>query len=164
MDLQPRLKARLEAVRKASESWLTAFQTPEQWMFQVAPGVNHALWFVGHMAVVDNMMLRILSPADHRSQPDLEAKYGVKSTPSASLADNVPPTELLEIMRERRQTFLAVLDRMSEADLSKPVPSGSPPMFSDLASMFELSIWHEGLHAGQMTVARRALGYSPIFA
>ena len=32
----------------------------------------------------------------------------------------------------------------------------------DFAAVFETAIWHEGLHCGQITVARRALGFPPL--
>ena len=164
MDLKPRLKAQLERARKASETWLAAFEMPEQWTFQVAPGLNHALWFAGHMAVVDNMLMRMISPEDHRDQKILETKFGIKSVPTSNPGDYPPPAEVLSVMRERREKLLAILDRLSEVQLAQPVPPGSPPMFSDIASVFELAIWHEGVHAGQMTIARRALGHSPAFS
>jgi uncharacterized damage-inducible protein DinB len=57
---------------------------------------------------------------------------------------------------------LESLDKMSEEDLSKQIPPGGPPFLTDNASMFELLVWHEGLHAGQLSIARRALGHAPL--
>jgi hypothetical protein len=65
-------------------------------------------------------------------------------------------------MRERRATLLNVLDGMSEEDLAKKTPNGAPDFLPDAASVFELAVWHEGQHSGQLTVARRALGHPPL--
>jgi hypothetical protein len=65
-------------------------------------------------------------------------------------------------MRERRQALLSVLDGLSEEDLSKPTPPGSPEFLPDVASVFETAIWHEGLHSGQVSVVRKALGMPPL--
>ena len=67
-----------------------------------------------------------------------------------------------ELFRDRRQALLAVLDKMSEEDLAKQVPPGGPAFLTDNASMFELLVWHEGLHTGQVSIARRALGHAPL--
>ena len=32
----------------------------------------------------------------------------------------------------------------------------------EVGSIFEMAVWHEALHAGQVTVARRALGVPPL--
>src|SRR5436190_1450189 len=54
MEVKQRLREHINFVRDMSEKFLAAFQTPEQWVHQVAPGVNHALWFAGHMGTTDS--------------------------------------------------------------------------------------------------------------
>jgi uncharacterized damage-inducible protein DinB len=66
-------------------------------------------------------------------------------------------------MRERRTALLAVLDEMTDEDLGRKLPAGTPGFLSDVGSVFELAIWHEGQHNGQLSVARRALGHKPLF-
>jgi hypothetical protein len=65
-------------------------------------------------------------------------------------------------MRERRAALLDLLRAQSDDDLSRPTQPGSPAFLPDVASVFELAAWHEGLHAGQMSVARRVLGHAPL--
>jgi hypothetical protein len=65
-------------------------------------------------------------------------------------------------MRERRAALLAVLDGMTDDDFAKPLPKGTPDFLGDVGSVFEMAIWHEGMHSGQLTVARRALGHQPL--
>jgi hypothetical protein len=66
-------------------------------------------------------------------------------------------------MRERRAALLCVLDELDESAFSQAMPKGTPDFLSDVASVFEMAIWHEGMHSGQLTVARRALGHQPLF-
>jgi hypothetical protein len=66
-------------------------------------------------------------------------------------------------MRERRQTLLETLEGLTDRDLAKKTPAGAPDFLPDVASVFELAIWHEGQHSGQVSVARRALGHKPLF-
>ena len=89
--------------------------------------------------------------------------FGMGSQPTSDVDAFPPVDEVLSYMRDRRGELLKVLNSMSDADLARPKPEGAPDMFTDLASVFETAIWHEALHAGQVSVARRALGHAPLF-
>lgn len=162
MEHKERLKLQLTSVRESSERLLADFKTPEEWTFQVHPACNHALWFAGHMTTIDNFFLSLISPEKARPLPDFQTKFGMGSHPSRDPAAYPPPDEVLAAMRERRQALLQTLDELSEEDLAKKTPVGAPDFLPDFASVFELAIWHEGQHSGQLTVARRALGHPPL--
>jgi uncharacterized damage-inducible protein DinB len=164
MDYKPRLKALLEQARQTSEGMLASFKTPKEWTHQVHPSANHAMWFAGHMASADNFFVGAIVPTKTITMPPgYKEMFGMGSKPSPNPAEYPPPEEVLRVMRERRQALLSALDSLSEADLSKPVPKGGPEFIKDLAGMFEMAIWHEGLHTGQLSIARRALGNPPLF-
>lgn len=162
MSLKERLLRQLVERRQTSERMLADFKTPEQWVFQVHPGCNHALWFVGHMAHVDNFFLSLVAPERAKKLPELSSKFGMGSQPTGSPSDYPPPAEVLETMRERRRELLAAINGMADDDLAKKLPTGTPDFLSDVGSVFELAIWHEGVHNGQLSVARRALGHKPL--
>lgn len=162
MSMKKRLQGQLRHARGFSDGMLSSFTTPEQWTHQVHPAANHALWFAGHMGVVDNSMIRMLAPQRGEKRPEYQEKFGMGSTPSANPEDYPPVAEVLDYMRERRQTLLEVLDSLSDEDIDKPTPKGAPDFLPDVGSVFELVAWHEGLHSGQVTVARRALGNTPL--
>ena len=163
MSQKDRLKRQLVSVRQNSERLLADFQTPYQWTFQVHPNCNHALWFAGHMATSDNFFLSLVAPEKSQKLPDFQAKFGMGSQPTNQPAEYPDPESVLGTMRERRQTLLEVLESLSDDDLAKKTPSGAPDFLPDVASVFELAIWHEGQHSGQVSVARRALGHKPLF-
>jgi uncharacterized damage-inducible protein DinB len=162
MPLRQRLKRQLETVRGMSESLLSAFKTPRDWTFQVHPQANHALWFAGHVGTVDNFMISLLAPEKAVEKPGYREKFGMGSRPTADPDAYPPPAEVLAFMRERRQAVLDLLAALEEEDLQRACPKGAPPMMPDMASVFEAAAWHEALHAGQVTVARRALGHPPM--
>jgi uncharacterized damage-inducible protein DinB len=163
MGQKERLRRQLARVRQNSERLLADFRTAEQWTFQVHPNCNHALWFAGHMATSDNFFLSLVAPEKSRPLPDFQAKFGMGSQPTNNPSQYPAVESVLATMRERRETLLGVLDQMSDDDLAKKTPSGAPDFLPDVASVFELAIWHEGQHSGQVSVARRALGYKPLF-
>jgi hypothetical protein len=162
MSLQQRLERQLKSTRQMSEKLLADFKTPQDWVHQVHPGANHALWFVGHMTNTDNFLLSLVSPANTIPLDGFNIRFGMGSQPTSE-PDQYPPAEkVLATMRERRAKVLEVLAGFSDEDLAKKTPEGAPEFLPDFASVFEMVIWHEGLHAGQLSVTRRALGHKPL--
>lgn len=163
MSLKERLKRQLVAARQTSEQFLADFKTPEEWVKQVHCEANHALWFAGHMGISDNFFISVVAPEKAKKSPNLEPHFGMGSHPTDRLADYPPIEDVLSFMRERRATLLEILEGMTDSDLAKPTPKGTPEFLSDVGSVFEMAVWHEGLHSGQLSVARRALGHKPRF-
>jgi uncharacterized damage-inducible protein DinB len=162
MTLKQRLQRNLVNMRQMSQRLLADFKTPQQWVFQVHPQCNHALWFAGHMATSDNFFLSLVAPEKVRPLPEFQRQFGMGSQPTNDPAAYPSPASVLETMNERRQALLAALDGMTDDDLAKKTPAGAPEFLSDVASVFEMAVWHEGQHNGQLTVTRRALGHKPL--
>ncbi len=161
MSLKAWLRSGLTKAREVTEGSLAAFKTPQQWTHQVHDKANHALWFAGHIAVVDNFMVSLLAPERALALPGYDEKFGMGSTPTPDPDDYPPPDEVLAAMRERREALLGVLDELDEADFDKPTPEGTPDFLPTYGSVFQLDAWHEGFHLGQVSVAARALGTPP---
>lgn len=162
MSLKDRLHKQLTSARAMSEKLFAHFRTPAQWTHQVHAKANHPLWFAGHMGWTDNFMISLLDKSRAVDAPEFAAKFGMGSQPVNDPGGYPGPEEVLAFMRERRGVLLELLDELAEEQLSQPLPSGKTDMFRDRASVFELAIWHEGLHAGQITVAHRSLGNPPV--
>jgi len=162
MSLKDRLKRQLVKTRELSEKLLADFHTPREWVHQVHPGCNHALWFAGHMANSDNFFLSLVAPQLSVKLDGFAPRFGMGSQPSADPGDYPLPEDVLQTMRDRRRTLLAVLDTLSDDDLARATPSGSPDFLADYAAVFEMANWHEAMHAGQLSVTRRALGHKPL--
>ena len=162
MGLKQRLQRQLAASRKLSEGLLSSFESPEQWTHQICPNANHALWFVGHMATIDNFFISLIDKVRVRDEPGYRDKFGMGSHPSSSPGDYPAPMQVLDYMRDRRQELLSVLETLSDEDLAKSTPPGSPDFLPDYASVFETAIWHEGLHSGQVSMVRKSLGMPPL--
>jgi uncharacterized damage-inducible protein DinB len=162
MSLKQRLARQLVTNRQMSERLLADFRTPQQWTFQVHPACNHALWFAGHMATSDNFFLSLVAPDRSRPIPEFQAQFGMGSQPTSDPGAYPPAEAVLTTMRERRAALLDALEGMSDEDLARKTPAGAPDFLPDVGSVFELAIWHEGQHRGQLSVARRALGFPPL--
>jgi uncharacterized damage-inducible protein DinB len=157
-----RLILGMDNARRFSEGVLSSFKTPEEWTHQLFPGANHAMWFAGHMAMVDNSFLRRVAPEKGLEKPDYAAKFGRGSTATDNPADYPPADELMAFMRDRRKLMMEEIAKFTDADLSKPLPQGFPAFLPDFGQLFAFFAWHEGMHAGQISMVRRALGHPPI--
>jgi uncharacterized damage-inducible protein DinB len=161
MAVKERLHTWLRAAREFSDGLLSNFKTPEQWTYQVHDKANHALWFAGHIAVVENFMISLVDPGRTNDKPGYMEKFGMGSMPSPDPADYPPIEEVMDYRRERREVLLDVLSGLSDDDLDKATPDGAPKFLSTFGAVFQLSAAHEAFHSGQVSVAARALGVPP---
>jgi uncharacterized damage-inducible protein DinB len=164
MKLADRILRQLKQVREFNEKMLEAFQTPEDWTHQIAPGTNHALWFAGHMTTADNYFISKLAPNRKKPLDDWEALFGMGSKPTSNPDQYPPAAEVLDVMRERRAVLLELLAKETDADLAGPPLEGPNDFWPDKGSIYEMIGWHEMLHAGQVSMVRRALGHKPVFS
>ncbi len=162
MSQSDRLIRRMEKTREMSEKILAAFESPDEWCRQVVPGTNHALWFAGHMAMTDNYFIGRVAPGSEKQLEGWDKLFGMGSNPTNHPNDYPPVTEVLDTMRERRRTLVELLKGRSDAELAGPPAAGASSFLPDLASVYEMTPWHEAMHLGQVTVVRRALGNRPL--
>lgn len=166
MEFRDHARHLLQFSRKFTEGLLSSFKTPEEWVFQIHPKVNHAMWITGHLGLVDNSFICKFRPEIGQKPEGWDRLFGFGSQPLPS-ADAYPAShEMLDFFRERRQSLLAVLDGMSEEELRAPAPAaGERSPIAGAPSIghgFIFVAYHEGLHTGQLTVAHRALGHAPV--
>jgi uncharacterized damage-inducible protein DinB len=116
------------------------------------------------MATSDNYFISKLAPKRKKDLDDWDKLFSMGSKPTSD-PDNYPPAaEVLDVMRERRAVILEILAKQSDADLAAAPPDGPTDFWPDLGSIYEMIPWHEMLHAGQVTMVRRALGHAPVFS
>jgi hypothetical protein len=96
--------------------------------------------------------------------PPLPAGFAEKYTKETAALDKpsafCPKDELLRVQQEQRAATLAVLDKLSAADLDRA--SGiewAPTLGTAIAGQGA----HWLMHAGQWAVVRRQLGHPPLF-
>lgn len=159
MQIKQRIESQLKLVREIHHSLQKAFVAPAEWVFQVHPDANHALWGAGHVATVDNFILSSVAPERVVARPGYQEKFGMGSHPTSRLEDYPPPQDVLDFMDETRASLLKALDALDDAQLQQPPGPKAPDFIKDVAGAFETVVWHEAMHMGQMTVSRRALGH-----
>jgi hypothetical protein len=126
-------------------------------------GGNHPLWIVGHLAVVEGGIPRILfgepNPVEHWG-----ALFGQGSTPMDDRAAYPSFDEVLATYRGLRAKNLARLEEIGEAGLDRP-PQAVPPGFENemrtVGQTLLTMAMHQMMHFGQLADARRAAGRAP---
>lgn len=130
---------------------------------QPAPGCNHALWIMGHLASTDDYFLSSLAKKPSGIPEEWSKLFGMGSKPVADAKAYPPVAEVRSKLSGRREDLIAWLKSMSEDQLLSPLPEELRRFAPNYAGLCVSLAWHEGLHAGQLTVIRRSLGLEPKF-
>lgn len=166
MELTKHAKHSLSLSRKMAEQMLSAFQTEDDWHYRPFARANPAIWIVAHLGLADNAFASVFRPAVD-SKPagwDELFWFGSQMTDDRSLYPDA--ATVLDYYRDRRETFLSVLDELTPSDIEQPAPAadqrspiaGAP----NLGSWLLFALWHEGLHTGQLSICHRGLGHAPL--
>ncbi len=135
----------------------------DQWCHQPGRGANHACWIIGHLATTDNYFLTNLTGQDSKVPESWEKLFGMGSQPSPNRADYPAAAELKDRLRSRREDLLAWFRTLSPEKLLEPLPKDWQNFAPDHIGLAVSIAWHEGMHAGQLTVVRKSLGLAPKF-
>lgn len=133
-----------------------------QWLFQIVPRGQHALWIAGHLAVADDWGLRSVG-VERRFLEEFEGVFG-GSAPITGDAGAYPEvSEVLRCMEEAHARFIGALASVTEADLARESAGAISAYAPDLGTLLSAHVWHEGFHTGQLALIRRGLGLPVCF-
>ena len=141
-------------------------QTPaDEWFRLPAGGFGHVAWQVGHIAFSEYRLalwrIRGERPDDAALfSPEFKRLFGADSVPGVD--STYPPAELRAVLDRVHGQVLRELPGLGEAELDQAVPH--PHRFA--TTKLRALLWcahHEMLHAGQIGLLRRLLGYPPMW-
>jgi DinB superfamily len=141
-------------------------QTPMAEWFQIPlGGVGHVGWQVGHIAFSEYRLalwrIRGERPDDDALfSPEVKRLFGADSLPRAD--SSFSPSELRAVLDRVHVQVLLELPGLDESELDQPVPHPHKFATTKLLAL----LWcahHEMLHAGQIGLLRRHLGYPPMW-
>ncbi|MFQ5411966.1 MAG: DinB family protein [Phycisphaerae bacterium] len=135
----------------------------DQFLHQPCPGANHALWIMGHLACSDEFFLNKLGDKPFDKFESWESKFFMKSLPTANASDYPPVAEVKEALANGRERLVGWYGTLDEATLLSPPPDDLKDFAPTHAALLSTIVWHEGMHAGQLTVIRKSLGLAPVF-
>jgi hypothetical protein len=162
MDTRQQARATMEFARMFTKGILDE-TLPDKWLVQPTTGVNHVLWNVGHLGVSNRWVRgQIESPAPP-GDADWRNLFSAGSTPVSDGAVYPKTADVRAYYEKEWDALLALLDRMSDAELAAPVSKDAAMLAKNKLGLFYFAAWHEGMHAGEIAAIRKALGLKPKF-
>ncbi len=124
---------------------------------------NHALWIAGHIAYADDLFASKVGNKPARFSESWVKLFGMGSIPQADAGAYPSMSEVTNALADNREGLLAWFGSMSAEELAKPLPDDFKTFAATFGQFMTSIAWHEGLHAGQLTVVRKSLGLAPKF-
>lgn len=155
------LAEQLAETRRWGLMLLVDFQGSD-WYFQPAPGLAHALWLCGHLAISQDTLIhqRCLG---HGILEDSFRRHFLPGSPVKSGGEHDwpdPELVLATMARVHERTLVAVRDTTDDL-LAEPAygPGGSThPHYRSKLGAISHAVRHEAFHLGQIATIRRLLG------
>ena len=162
MSMKEQFKAGLNFSRNYTMGLFAKFESADEWVFQVHPKANHALWCLGHIAYADNFFISLID-SEKINVPENYSKIFGKGSEPVGDASKYPVTEeVMAVFNERREVLLSIIDALSEEDFGKAIEGEVGNKFPTIGAVCSAAIWHETLHAGQASIAHRGLKKAPV--
>jgi hypothetical protein len=131
--------------------------------YQPLPRSNHALWIIGHITTTDESFLVELAkrPADRFDA--WKQIFFTGSTPKPNMTDYPRIAEVKECFAKSRGNIIEWFGSLSEQQLLAPLPEKMRMFAPTMAALMSSLACHEAMHAGQLTLVRKSLGFKPKF-
>ena len=155
----------LEHVLRASQSnvayanKLVADLSEEQMCAQPAPGMNHAAWVLGHLAFVFDSMTAVFDQKPTMT-PEWKTLFNLASKPLPDATAYPSKAELLAAYETNYGRIVELVRATNEEMLARefPNPRLRPLLPTVGVAMVHILTSHQGVHLGQLSAWRRALG------
>ena len=138
----------------------TADLQPGEYLHRPAPKANCAAWTVGHLAVSDRHLLKMLGAELPRIPEGFEQRFSrEEGCPQAGDFGDV--ATIVPVFNDHRTRLIDAAARATPEQLAKPMEKPHP-MFKTLGEFISFMSAHTAMHVGQITVIRRSLGRPPL--
>ena len=122
-----------------------------------ADNANHAAWQIGHLVATYPQVINLVTPGAIPTLPqeflELHGKKG-----SALNEGFEPKAQLLARLNQMTEAAIEWVDKLTDADLSKPAPEALKGWVSTIGQLAYALPPHTNMHIGQIQVIRRKLG------
>jgi hypothetical protein len=145
-------------------SWYLSDLSDADLLVRPVPAANHIAWQLGHLIQSEHRLLGQLPGAAYPALPpgwaDQHGKSAAAMDPPKGFATKA---EYLARFNQARESTLATLAKMADADLDKPTQGNMAQFAPTLGALLLLQSNHTMTHVGQFTPVRRKLGKPVLF-
>jgi uncharacterized damage-inducible protein DinB len=164
MNAKEVLKTSLQSTQNLL-NWYVEDLSDADFLARPAPGANHIAWQLGHLIEAEGgLITQFVAPGTYPALPP-----GFKEKHTKETANAEPPkgflskAEYMNLFNQARGVTLAVVDKLTEADLDKPTAGNMAKFAPTFGAILVLISNHTLMHAGQFSVLRRKLGKPVLF-
>lgn len=134
----------------------------EDWAFQPGPGLAHAVWLCGHLAVSQNVLVHQRCLGANVLDEEFSKHFTIGG-PIRSTGEHQYPRveEIRRVMDQTHEKTLAAIRGMSDALLAEAAFGANGaihPHYRDKLGAVSHCSRHEAFHAGQLALIRRLRG------
>ena len=162
MNAKEAIKTSITTADMISKSYLDDL-TDDEMMHRPHEKCNHIKWQLGHLIASDNQMVNGCVPGAMPALPEgFAEQYSKEKSASNESGDFHSKAELMNLFSQQRESALAKLEELSDADFDREAPEemrGYAPTFGAAFGMLGI---HWTMHSGQWAVIRRQLGREPV--
>lgn len=134
----------------------------DDWIFQPAVGLGHALWLCGHLACSQHLLIHVRCMGGGVLDESYTKHFPIGGPVKSAKNYTFPPVQsVLTTMEEVHRKTLVAVRGMSDSLLAEPAfgGDGKPhPHYRDKCGVVAHCNRHEAFHAGQIATIRRLLG------
>jgi hypothetical protein len=163
MNTRQALKSAISGGQHLVDDYLKDLSDAEL-LVRAIPGTNHIAWQLGHLIASEHSMLEAVRPGSMPKLPEgFKEKHDKKTSGSDNPQDFLTKAEYLELFKKQRGGTLALLETMSDEELSQESPPPLRSFLKRVGDVFTMQGTHTVMHAGQWAIIRRKLGRPPLF-
>jgi hypothetical protein len=139
----------------------------EDWFRQPPGGITHIAWQVGHLATAEYRLALLRTrgerPEDEQlMSSEFQKAFGAISVPFADPKDYPNQSTIRAVFDRVHKQVLPELAAFTESELDEPALRPHP-LFNTKGGVLIWCSQHEFVHAGQIGLLRRQLGYAPVW-
>ncbi len=165
MSENPMIQASIESLKHTGEIVIKVIgqDLAAQHLFHPAgASQTHILWQAGHIVWAREHGLNAILAGAPEMDEQYQTLFGIRSQPHQDAMKYPMFAEILEEMRKGQERTTTLLETLVDEDLKRGLPASSPlrALYASYDAMIRGTVFHEGYHAGQIALLRRAQGLS----
>ncbi len=161
MTQSERLAEQLDGTREWTLKLLDGL-SPDDWCFQPAPGLPHALWLCGHLAVAQHLLVHVRCLGGACVDDSFANHFPIGAPVLSTVEHDYPSVDSVRrCMTETHDKTCEAIRGMSDellAEACMGAEGKTHPHYTDKCGAVSHCNRHEAFHAGQLALIRRLLG------
>jgi uncharacterized damage-inducible protein DinB len=131
---------------------------------QPAGGNKALVWYLGHVTIAADYLLMLYTGAQTAISKENRKRFGRGSDGTADFSDAPSKDEMVALFKNVHKRLMGFLENLAPEDMEREATGQVvDPTFARLGTAISLIVAHDGYHAGQIAVLRRAMGKDPLF-